>query len=323
MSDQELPMAYMRNRGQRKYQEEFVEEGEKSGFLDPIFNLWSRCVSNFSAFVFFFFQGTSTIMNTVMNWLANRGRFEEKLKFLDAVPIVFRRYKRALFWVSIMTLFVYFSYSTFKSIYKEVFYIDYTDSFNHTITNPLIFLNTDDPENPYPNPDVTIFYDHYDEDLVAWISNENKKGEKKLSAEDYARGYFVSNVYGFEKEQKISFELLKKMLVFLSKRLEGCVSAKNLGIPVDIIYLDMYPEEQMPRYMLQPEIVSQSPTENKVKYKINVRTGPNTFNSISHSEIVPEEIRVEWRKFSKSNKEGKVPEKFSKGEALCIWYQNK
>lgn len=264
------------------------------------------------------------------NKIIARGKAEEDLRWHELALLFFKKYKRRIFLLAITSALFWYSYSYTKSIFREVFFVTYVDSYNNAIINPLIFVETEEGSDAvYFNQDITIFDDHYDNDLVAWLSNENKKGEQKLTEEDYARGYFVSRVYGFgEKKQTISFELLKKALVHLSKRFDGCVSAKNLGIPVDLIFLNMNPEQTPSRYMLQPEIYSESPSEAVIQYFIEIKNygivGGAT-KKVYHEEKIPEEIRVNWNKFTGGNstKERRVTEKFSGEEALCIWYQNK
>jgi hypothetical protein len=257
-------------------------------------------------------------------FFVSKGRMEEKWTVMEALPFFLRRKGNSIF-VTLCLLFLAFAaFKIYKAILKEVWHEEYTDRWNNTIIDPLHFVDTSDPENIYPNPELIVFDDHYNQELVSWISNQNIKGERKLTKEELESGQFKSKIFGLGEEDKnISFELLKKALIYYSDRFDGCISGKNLGIPVDILYLNMNPEITRARFMLQPEIVAQASQEFNASYTVEVRNGPGSVTHIQHKEVVPREIRVDWMTIGIEGKAKKFTDKFSDNESLCIWYQVK
>lgn len=258
------------------------------------------------------------------NFFIQKGRMDEKWTFMEALPYFLRRKKKNIIIGTSLIVLMIFSYQIFKMISKEIWHEEYIDSWKNVIIDPLRFVDFNDENNPFQKPDVTIFDDHYDKDLVSWISNQNIKGERKITTEEIESGKIKIKVFGLgEEEHTISFELLKKDLIYYSDRFDGCVSGKNLGIPVDLVYLNMNPESTRARFMLQPEIVSQGSYESNVTYTIQVRNTQGYTMHVTHNEVVPNEIKVEWLALNHDGKVKKISEKFSKEEALCIWYQIK
>ncbi len=212
-------------------------------------------------------------------------------------------------YICILIFFTYIFVSYIPKIRKYVYGNTYIDNLNRTIEDPFLFTNDNDTK-------WSVVYNHYDDNFVKWLAMKQKYEVRKITEKEVENGYLQTEIFGIEGTHNVSFAIIEEQMNKLSNLLGDCINAKNLGLPLNIIFI----KTTKKYFLIEPRIIFQSPIVKKFEFSV---PSLDTTNQIVWSQMIiepPSEVRVGFLPYFYNDPEQDRELRFGEYESACIHF---
>lgn len=192
---------------------------------------------------------------------------------------------------------------------KYVYIHTYEDNMNRTINDPFMFVDNDE------ETDWSMVFNHYDDDFIKWLATKQKYEVRVITEKDVVNGFLETEIFGVQGVHNVSFAILEDRMNKWSRVLGECVSAKNFGLPLNILFIKSSDHEKK-HFLIEPKVVAHSPVMKEAEFFI-----PNIDNNGNHiweprKVEFPTEMIVGFLPYNYNDTQREV--RLSNSDAVCI-----
>lgn len=230
------------------------------------------------------------------------------IRIVDIILRFLNTYGHKVLYSILLLFFTYISLTYLPKVVKYVYIDTYTDKLNRTIIDPFLFTNEQDT-------DWKIVYD-YDDNFIKWLAMKQKYEVRKITDKEVENGFLETEIYGTNGIVNVSLEIVEDELYKLSKTLGNCLNAKNLGLPLNIIFMKTTDHKRY--FLIEPKITFQSPFIKKVEFEIPELNTENEVIWVNRLIEFPSELIVSFIPYLYNDTSQVNEIRLNRDEAACI-----